>query len=266
MRISLCLLVYDELAGCKLDIPRIQREAFDDIYAVDGGSRDGTVAYLETQGIRVHQQQKRTINAGYACAVERCRTEGLVIFFPKGTLDPASCLTMAEKLREGLGLVIASRDLPGARNEEDHKLLKPRKWGIRGLARFASLCWRREGWRIRDVLHGVKGFTVDAYRRMRISEIGVTVDLEMAVRAYRLRIPRAEIPVVETARTYRHSRFPIWRTGKKLAWFLARELVAKPPAVPASPAPAAGEALGFLKGAVQPDDAVEGLASPESAR
>ena len=147
-------------------------------------------------------------------------------------------------------MVIASRDLPGARNEEDHKLLKPRKWGIRGLARFASLCWRREGWRIRDVLHGVKGFTVDAYRRMRISEIGVTVDLEMAVRAYRLRIPRAEIPVVETARTYRHSRFPIWRTGKKLAWFLARELVAKPPAVPASPAPAAGEALGFLKGAV----------------
>jgi glycosyltransferase involved in cell wall biosynthesis len=243
MKISLCLLVYDELAGCELDVPRIPRHAFDDIYAVDGGSRDGTVAYLEAQGIAVHQQQKRSLNAAYACAVEHCQTEALVVFFPKGTLDPAHCLTMAEKLREGFGLVVASRDLPGARNEEDHKLLRPRKWGIRILAMGASLLWRREGWRVRDVLHGVKGFTVDAYRRMHISELGVTVDLEMVVRAYRLRIPRVEFPVVETARTDGHSRFPIWRTGKKLAWFLIRELFARPQAQRPSPAPTLPESL-----------------------
>src|SRR5512140_1264302 len=153
MKISLCLLVFDELVGCKQDVPRIPREAFDDIYAVDGGSGDGTVAYLEAQGIRVYQQPKRTINAAYACAVDHCQTEGLVVFFPKGTLDPACCLAIAEKLREGFDLVVASRDLPGAHNEEDHKLLKPRKWGVRALARFSSLVWRREGWRIRDVLH-----------------------------------------------------------------------------------------------------------------
>jgi hypothetical protein len=265
MRTSLCLLVYDELPGCQLDVPRLPRDAFDEIFAVDGGSRDGTVAYLEAQGIPVHWQSMRSINAAYACAVEHCRTEGLVVFFPKGTLDPACCRTLAAKLREGFGLVVAGRDLPGARNEEDARLLKPRKWGVKVLARVASLLWRWEGWRIRDVLHGVKGFTVEAYRRMRISEVGVTVDLEMAVRAYRGRIPRVEVPVVEAARTYSHSRFPIWRTGKKLAWFLVRELLTRSPVLPATPATAMPAQPDCHERVVPPGEAVKKLPCPDTA-
>jgi hypothetical protein len=229
MKMTLCLLVYDELAGCKADVPKLPRDAFDDVYAIDGGSTDGTVEYLESQGIPVHKQPKRSLNAAYAHAVEHCRTEGLVVFFPKGTLDPSCCLTMAEKLREGHSMVVASRNVPGGRNEEDHKLIKLRKWGVGVLAVLSSLLWRREGWRIRDVLHGVKGFTVDAYQRMRVSEVGVTVDLEMTVRAYRLRLPRMEFPVVECERNYSKSSFPIWKTGKQLARFLIRELFSPAP-------------------------------------
>jgi glycosyltransferase involved in cell wall biosynthesis len=229
MKTSLCLLVYNELLGCKADVPRLPRDAFDDVYAIDGGSTDGTVEYLESQGIPVHKQPKRSLNAAYVYAVEWCKTEGLVVFFPKGTLDPSCCLTMAEKLREGHGLVVASRNIPGGRNEEDHKFLKLRKWGVWTLSVLSSVLWRREGWRIRDVLHGVKGFTVAAYRRMQISEVGVTVDLEMTVRAYRLRISRMEFPVVECMRNYSKSSFPIWRTGKQLARFLVRELFSASP-------------------------------------
>ena len=59
MKTTLCLLVYDELAGCKTDVPRLPRDGFDDVYAVDGGSTDGTVAYLESQDIPVHKQVDR---------------------------------------------------------------------------------------------------------------------------------------------------------------------------------------------------------------
>lgn len=229
MKTTLCLLVFDELAGCKADVPRLPRDGFDDVYAVDGGSTDGTVAYLESQGIPVHKQPKRSLNAAYAHAVDLCKTEGLVVFFPKGTLDPACCLTMVQKLREGLDMVVASRNVPGGRNEEDHKSIKLRKWGVAALSLIASLLWRREGWRIRDVLHGVKGFTVSAFRRMRIAEVGVTVDLEMTIRAYRLRLSRAEFPVVEHERNYSKSSFPIWKTGKQLARSLVRELFSAAP-------------------------------------
>jgi len=231
MRVSLCLIVFDEVVGCRADVPNLPKDCFHEIYAVDGGSTDGTVEYLTTQGIPVHRQPKRSLNAAYAHAVALCKTEGLVIFFPKGTLDPACCRTMAEKLADGFELVVAGRNLPEGTNEEDSHFLKPRKWGVATLAQLTSLVWRREGTRIHDVLHGVKAFTVGAYRRMQISDFGVTIDLEMTVRAYRLRIPRTEFPVVETKRLYGKSGFPIFKTGRRLGWFLLKEIFRRPPRV-----------------------------------
>jgi len=43
MKITLCLLVFNERAGCEVDVPKLRRDTFDDVYAVDGGSTDGTV-------------------------------------------------------------------------------------------------------------------------------------------------------------------------------------------------------------------------------
>lgn len=221
---SLVLLTWNECAGCRQDVPRLPRAGFDEVFAVDGGSTDGTVEYLASQGIAVHRQRRRSLNAAYAEAVAQSRCDALVVFFPKGTLDPAITLELARRLDAGHELVIASRNLPGAHNEEDEKLLKPRKWGIAALSLGAALLWKRRGDRVRDVLHGVKGFTVAAWRRMHVAETGVTVDLEMVVRAYRLGIPAVEFPVHEAAYRHGQTRFPIWKTGKRLAAFLAREL------------------------------------------
>ena len=58
VKISLCLLVWNELEGCKIDVPNLPRDSFEETYAVDGGSTDGTVEYLESQGIPVYRQPK----------------------------------------------------------------------------------------------------------------------------------------------------------------------------------------------------------------
>jgi hypothetical protein len=224
MKTTLCLVVFNEKAGCEADVPRLCRDYFNDLYAVDGGSTDGTVEYLQSQGIPVFKQPRPSLNAAYAHAVDMCKTEGLVVFFPKGTLNPDCTKEIADKLKQGYDLVVASRFMQEGRNEEDHRILKPRKWGVNALSITAWLLWRREGWRIRDVLHGVKGFTVAAYRRMNVSSVGVTVDLEMTVRSYRLRIPRTELPVFETERLSGETQFPIWATGKKLGRFLLAEM------------------------------------------
>jgi len=230
MKITLCLLVYNERAGCEADVPKLPSHFFDDIYAVDGGSTDGTVEYLQSQGIPVFKQPKRSLNAAYAHAVDICKTEGLVVFFPKGTLDPDCTRVMADKLKTGYDLVVASRNMRGGQNEEDHKIFKPRKWGVTILSVTASLIWRREGWRIHDVLHGVKGFNVAAYRRMKITEVGVTVDLEMVIRSYRMRLLRTEFPVKENARLSGESQFPLFATGKRLGKFLLAEFFRNIPA------------------------------------
>jgi glycosyltransferase involved in cell wall biosynthesis len=223
MKISLCLLVWNECEGCRIDVPELPRGEFHEIYAIDGGSTDGTVEYLESQGIPVYRQPKKGLNAAYIHAVEKSSGEAVIVFFPKGTVATSSLLSFRGFLEEGHDLVIASRNIAGAQNEEDKSLLKPRKWGVLGLAAFASLLWRREGYFVRDVLHGYKGFSVSGFRKIDPLDHGLSIDIEMVVRSYRLRLRRVEFPVAEVARPHGATRFKILPTGKKLLKYLWSE-------------------------------------------
>lgn len=224
MKVSLCLLIWNELEGCRIDVPDLPRNAFDEIYAVDGGSTDGTVEFLESQGIPVYLQPKKGLNAAYHHAVDKCTGDAVVVFFPKGTINTSTLLQFRPLLESGEELVIASRKIKGARNEEDDKVLKPRKWGVLGLAAFAALVWRREGHFVRDVLHGYKGFTVSAFKRIDPLDHGLSIDLEMVIRAYRFGIRRTEFPVQEIARPFGETRFKIVPTAQKLLNYLWSEI------------------------------------------
>ena len=46
---SLVILSLNEIDGCKRVIPRIDKTLFDELLAIDGGSDDGTIEYLESQ-------------------------------------------------------------------------------------------------------------------------------------------------------------------------------------------------------------------------
>lgn len=224
MKISLCLMVWNELEGCRTDVPLLPIAAFDEVYAVDGGSTDGTVEYLDSQGIAVHRQPKRGLNAAYLHAAEMSKCGAVVVFFPKATIDPQTLRQFRPLLEAGNELVVASRNCPGGRNEEDEKIWKPRKLGVMALSMGAALLWRREGRRVRDVLHGYKGFTLAAFERMAPLDHGLSIDIEMVIRSYRLNIKRIEFPVREVARSYGDTRFRIIPTAMLLLRYLWSEL------------------------------------------
>ena len=224
MKISLCLMTWNELEGCKLDVPKLPRDAFDEIYAIDGGSTDGTVEFLQSQGIVVHTQPKKGLNAAYVHADSVSTCDAVVVFFPKATTPVDDLLKFRPLLEQGCGLVVASRQVEGSVNEEDSGLWRPRKWAVGGLGLLAALLWRREGYRVRDVLHGFKGWTRSAFARMDVLDHGLSIDIEMVARAYKLRIVRAEFPTAEIARHYGDTHFKIWPTGKKLLAYLWFEL------------------------------------------
>jgi glycosyltransferase involved in cell wall biosynthesis len=216
-------MVWNELEGCKMDVPKLPHNEFDEIYAIDGGSTDGTVEYLEGQGIPVYRQPKKGLNAAYVHAVEKSGCDAIVVFFPKGTIDPSSLLEFRPLLESGHELIVASRNIRHAKNEEDDRFLKPRKWAVLGLAHLASLTWRREGHLVRDVLHGYKAFTISAFRTMNPLDFGLSVDIEMVIRSYKFRLKRAEIPVIEMPRSFGTSHFKILPTGIKLLRYLLFE-------------------------------------------
>ena len=224
MKISLCLIVWNELQGCKIDIPNIPLDQFDEVFAIDGGSTDGTVEFLEDRGIKVIPQEKRGLNAAYVQANQCATCDFIVVFFPKGTIPTEDLLKFKPFFNKGFELVIASRQIKGSINEEDANFLKTRKWAVKGLAHLSAVIWKKNGMTVLDVLHGVKGWKKEAFNEMRILNHGLSIDIEMVVRSYKLNIDRVEFPTTEIARSYGTTHFKIWPTGKRLLRYLWFEL------------------------------------------
>lgn len=172
----------------------------------------------------MHQQNKRGLNAAYVQANEVAKGDAVVVFFTKGTLPTEDVLKFRPLFESGNDLVIASRQLPGSVNEEDVHLLRPRKWAVMGLAYLVALIWRREGNLAQDVLHGFKGWKRDAFFKMKVLDFGLSIDVEMVVRSYKLKLKRIEFPTKELPRGYGETHFKIWPTGKKLLAYLWFEL------------------------------------------
>lgn len=224
MKISLCLLTWNEIDGCRHDIPLLPLAVFDEVYVVDNDSDDGTQEYLREQGIEVCAQKYPTYNGAYRHAFEICKTDALVIFHPKGSVDPSEVLKFRALFEDGADLVVASRIIRGAVNEEDSQLFRPRKWFVQSLSLLTMLLWKREGLMVWDVLHGFRGMRREAFWAIEPLARGVSIDLEMVARAYRKRMKRAEFPVVESSRLSGETHFKALPTGKRLLSYLWYEL------------------------------------------
>ena len=92
------------------------------------------------------------------------------------------------------------------------------------LAWLAALVWRREGNLVHDVLHGVKGFTVSGFRRIDPVDTGLSIDLEMVIRSYKLGLSRTEFPTQEHPRSWGSTHFKFLPTGMKLLGYLGHEI------------------------------------------
>ncbi len=207
-----------------MTVPLIDRRAFEDIYAVDGGSTDGTVEYLRKAGVKVFPQGRAGYNAAYIEAFERCRTDALILFHPKGTVSPKEILKLKEALGRGFDLVVASRNIKGGSNEEDRNLFRFRKWFVSALSHSASALWRKEGYKITDVLHGFRGMRVEAFSAIHPRRDGLSIDLEMVARSYKLKLKLTEVPVVEVKREHGSTKFKAWPTGRRLLAYMWFEL------------------------------------------
>ena len=224
MTVALCLITWNELAGCKHDIPLIDRTQFDQIYCIDGGSTDGTVEYLTEQGITVYQQTAKGLNQACKDGAERCNCDAFVFYHPKGSIPVEDTYKFRAFFEDGYDLVVGNRMLKGSVNEEDGKLLKPRKWFVLALGLFGAMLFKREGNRIKDVLHGFRGMKKDKFLQMDISDMSPSIDIEMVCRSYKFKMKRIEFPTKESPRLEGTTHFKAIPTGKKLLKYIFWEI------------------------------------------
>jgi hypothetical protein len=173
------------------DVPNIPWNTFSEVFAIDGGSNDGTQELLKNYEIPVYTQKLRGYNGAYLEAFERFNGDAIVFFHPKGTIWVGHLKTMAEHLIRKHDLVIASRMIEDSINEEDKNFIRPRKIFGKFLGLAAWLKW--------------------------------SADLEMIKHLYVNRFSYSEFPVQESSRIKGSTHFPALRTGKFLLKFLIFE-------------------------------------------
>ncbi|MFQ5506596.1 MAG: glycosyltransferase family 2 protein [Planctomycetota bacterium] len=209
MKLSLVLLTYNEIDGLRTLWDRIPFDAADEAFAVDGGSTDGTLEFYEERGFRVHEQKSRKGRGeAFRIAFSDARGDALLFYSPDGNEDPSDIARFREPLEAGADMVIASRMMKGAHNEEDGQFLKPRKWANNAFNFMANVTWNR-GRYVTDTINGFRAITKEAWHTIRPDGPGYTIEYQSSIRAFKSRLKVIEFPTREGARiggeSYAHS-------------------------------------------------------------
>lgn len=222
---ALILLTLNEVEGVRALGAALTalRPQVDELVAVDGGSTDGTRDALGVLGVRIVDQATPGRGAAFRAAVEATSGERLVFFSPDGNEDPADIPRLFDALAQGADLAIASRFLPGARNEEDGCLLPLRKWANQAFTWLANRLWNRGAY-VTDTINGFRGMTRAAFARCATTSTGYSIEYEMTIHAMKLGLRIAELPTREADRIGGCSKAPSFRTGCVFLGCVMREL------------------------------------------
>ncbi len=201
MRVALCLLTYNERPCLEKIFPLIPapspESGFDQLFAIDGGSTDGTVEYYRDHGVPVMGQSRRGRGDAFLLAFERVEADAYIFFSPDGNEDVRDLPKFKPLLQDGADLVIASRMMRGAVNEEDIHFLKPRKWANNTLNLLANSLFRKVGPFVTDSINGYRAITHRAAQNLKLDALDYTIEYQMTIRALKRRMAIVEFPTRE---------------------------------------------------------------------
>jgi glycosyltransferase involved in cell wall biosynthesis len=200
LKYSLILLTLNEIDGLEKVFRDIPLQEFDEFFAVDGGSTDGTLEFYNKNSVRVVSQESKGRGEAFRIAAETADGDVLVFFSPDGNEDPKDLPKFKKYLDDGCDMVIASRMMKGAYNEEDVEILKWRKWANNAFNLFANLFFRRVGPYITDSINGYRAITKEAFKKVQLDGKGYTIEYQMTIRAFKNKLKIAEFPTHEYPR------------------------------------------------------------------
>ena len=203
MNIGLVLLNFNEIEALPKFLRQLETSDFQKVFAVDGGSKDGSREILESHGFEVLIQNSRGRGDAFRLAflhAEALSLDGLVFISTDGNEDPSDLHKFLEGLEAGNDLVIGSRMIRGSRNEEDDQLFRPRKTANKVFALMAYLMYGRKTKRITDPINGFRAITIQAWRRMALDYYGYDIEFASSIKAYKLNLRVIEFPTTEKNR------------------------------------------------------------------
>ena len=139
LTVTLFIPFLNEVHGLRVIMPRIKLEWVDEIILLDGGSTDGSLAYLQSLGFTVLTQRTKGIKAAFWEAFEIAQGDVIIPFSPDGNSIPEDIPKLIDKISEGYDIVIASRYLDSAKSQDDDVMSGAANYFLTGLINF---CFR----------------------------------------------------------------------------------------------------------------------------
>jgi glycosyltransferase involved in cell wall biosynthesis len=221
---TLVILTFNEIEGIKSLYDRIPFKEVGEYFVVDGGSTDGTIEFFNEKNIPVVIQDKPGRAEAFRVGINKANGENIIFFSPDGNEDPNDIPRLLNLLEKGYDMAIASRFLPGSRNEEDEAAVPVRAWVNRTFTFLANSFWNKRQY-ITDTINGYRAVKKSVFLKMNIDASGFVVEYQMSIRAMKLGLKVAEIPTYEGNRIGGKSKAKSLPTGVAFVRFLAREIL-----------------------------------------
>jgi len=132
-----------------------------------------------------------------------------------------------EYFANGYDMIIASRMMKGAYNEEDDKTFKWRKWANNFFNFIANIFFRKNKQYITDSINGFRGITKNAFNKINPDGNGYTIEYQITIRALKNNMKIVEFPTHEYARIGGESYAKSIPTGIKFIKTFFKELFKK---------------------------------------
>lgn len=222
MRKTLIIFTRNEMAGIRSIYPKIPLDLFDEIFAIDGHSTDGTIQFLESVGVPVRAQKRMgRVNATIE-AMEHASGDTIVFLSADGNEDPRDIPRLLAALN-GNDLALTSRFMRGGRTDDTDDPLRFRRAMSIILAKLVSLAW---GVQVTDATNGLRAVKRSLWERAKIRPGYHSAELQLVIRAARMRARVAEIPTVEGQRVGHIRYASTVRMAVSLLKVFVRELLA----------------------------------------
>lgn len=199
MNITLVLITLNEIEGLKKLFDKIPMNSVNEVIAIDGGSSDGTLEFMQAKNITVYPQAVKGRGEAIREAFRRAKGDALILFSPDGNEDPNDIPKFRPLLVAGNDIVIATRMVKGAWNEEDDQFIRLRKWVNNAFTLLANIIWNRGPW-VSDTINGYRAITKKAWGVLALDGPGYTIEYQGSIRAFKRGLKIAEFVTQEARR------------------------------------------------------------------
>jgi glycosyltransferase involved in cell wall biosynthesis len=189
---SIIIPVLNEEAGIRETIDRIPKAVKEtsEILVIDGLSDDETVLEAEKAGAEVIIVER--LGKGYAMQIgaELAKGENLVFLDGDGSYPSEAIPRFLKEVQTGV--IVIGNAVPFIKSRktlyEKLKLLYPSFW-------LTQAVFSRYGINLQDPLNGMRAIKKRDFLRLKLASMGFTIETEMDIKAFALRLNFVEVPI-----------------------------------------------------------------------